>query len=94
MRLPKQVVIAGHNIQIKYGRGLKLNGKECWGIYNDSKKTIFLRSGMDKSRKAEIFLHECIHAIDDIHVLNLTEKAVKILGVEISGLIRNNKIKL
>lgn len=90
MRLPKQVVIAGHVIKVKYRRGVM----PCWGTYDDTKRTIELQSGMDSSRKAEIFLHECIHAIEHIHVLNLSEKAIKILGVEIIAMLRNNRISL
>ncbi len=94
LRLPKQIVIAGHIIKIKYARGLVNGETDCWGLYNDATHTIYLKKGMDQSRKAEIFLHECIHAIEHVHVLNVGEKAVKLLGVEIMALLRNNKIKL
>lgn len=94
MRLPEKITIAGQDIKIIYRKKILVDGSECWGYYDDEKNTICLRMGMDKTRKMEIFLHEAIHAIESIHRLDMTEKAVKILGIEILALIRNNKINL
>lgn len=94
MRTPKKITICGHEVSIVYKEGLVCDGKQVWGIYDDSKHAIYLRTGMDRTRKQEILLHECIHAIDHIHVLGLSEKSVKILGIEILALIRNNNISL
>jgi kynurenine formamidase len=94
MSVPRKLTIAGHTIKITHKKGLVVGSTEAWGAYEDSSHTIYLRTGMDKTRKAEILLHECIHAIDHIHVLGLSEKAVKILGIEILALLKNNKIKL
>lgn len=94
MKIPKQITLCGHTIKIEYRKGLVVDGTECWGVYDDEKHTIYLKEGMDKTREMEIFLHEAIHAIGEIHVLSFSEKTVKILGIEILGLIRNNKIKL
>ena len=93
MRLPKnQVVIAGHTIPILYKEVLKFDGADSWGYYDDNKHTIYLKKGMDKNHRAEVLLHECIHAIEFIHNFGLTEKAVNLLGIEILALIRNNNI--
>ena len=92
MALPKKLIVAGHTIKVEYLKDMTLNGTEIWGLYDDDKHKISLRTGMDESRRMEVFLHECIHAIDHIHGLNLTEKAVNILGIELLALVRNNKI--
>ena len=94
MRLPKKLVIAGHVIKIKYARGLVNGEHDCWGVYNDTTHTIYLKTGMDRTRKEEILLHECIHAIEHIHALSISEKAVKILAIEILGMLRNNQVTL
>lgn len=94
MNLPKVIKVCGHDIHIKYKKGLNVDGIEAWGVYDDAKATIWLRMGMDRTRKMEILLHELIHAIDHIQVLNLSEKAVKALGVEVLAVIRNNKLKI
>lgn len=94
MRLPKELTIAGHSVKIKYRKKLFLDNHECWGLYDSEKNIIYLRLGMESTQKMEIVIHEAIHSISDIHLLNLSEKAVKILGIEILGLIRNNKLNL
>ena len=93
MSLPKTLTIAGHVVTIKYKKGLMLENHECWGIYDSDKSIIWLRLGMDKTRKQEILLHEILHAISDIHLLNLSEKQVKILGIEVLAAIKNNRLK-
>lgn len=94
MRLPKVVSICGHDIKIVYKKKLFVDGQACWGVYEDSKHTIYLVQGMDKTRKLEIFLHEALHAIEHIYMLSLSEKIVKVLAIEILALVRNNKINL
>ncbi len=94
MKIPKTISLCGHDIKVVYQKKLFVDNTECWGVYHDEEHTIYLKEGMDKTREMEIFLHEAIHAIGEIHVLNFSEKAVKILGVEMLGLIRNNKIDL
>ena len=94
MKVPRKISIAGHEISIKHKKGLNVGGQEAWGVWDDAKHIIYLRFGMDKTRKQEILIHEIIHAIDHIHVLHLSERVVKILGVEIVAAIRNNNLKL
>ena len=92
MKTPNTLQICGHTIKIEYRDGLVVGGDECWGVYDDDKHTIYLKIGMSETRKMEILLHECIHAIAEIHNLNLSEKAVKILAIALLALIRDNKI--
>ena len=94
MRLPNTITIAGHEIKIKYRKKLFVDGNECWGVYEEDSHTIYLKTGMESTRKMEIFLHECLHVIEDIHTLHLSEKEIKLLGIELLGLIRNNNINL
>ena len=95
MRIPKkELIIAGHTVKISYKKNMVLDGAPIWGLYDDDRHEISLATRMDPSRKIEVFLHECIHAIDHIHNLKLTEKAVNLLGIELLALIKNNKIDI
>ena len=94
MNLPKTLIVAGHTITIKYKKKIFFEGKEVWAFYDDDHHIIYLTMGMDKTRKMEVFLHECIHAISFIHSLHLSEKSVNLLGIELLALIRNNNIRL
>ena len=92
MRIPKEIIISGHTVKIEHVRDLKLNGEDCWGIYDDDKHVIYLKTGMDKTRKMEVLLHECLHAIEHIEGLKSNEKTIDILGRGLLALIRNNKL--
>lgn len=93
MRIPKVLRVCGHDINVVIKPGdLTLEGSPVWGWYDDKNHTICLNKGMAKTRQMEVILHELIHAISSIHCLGLSEKQVKLLGVEILAVIRNNKL--
>ena len=94
MKILKTITIAGQSIQVVYKENLQVEGQDVWGYYDSDKHEIGLRKGMEKTREMEILLHEGIHAIESIHTLKLSEKAIKILGIEILAFIRNNKLNL
>lgn len=94
MKIPKQIMVCGHKINIKYKKNIIEEGSDCWGTWDNDRHEITLRYGMNPSQRAEVLLHEVLHAISDIHLLNLTEKAVKILGIEILATVRNNRLNL
>lgn len=92
MKVPKKLVICGQDFKVVYKKKLFINNTECWGICDAEKHTIYLRYGMESTRKMEILLHECIHAIESIHNIRISEQGVKNLGVALVGLIRNNNL--
>jgi len=92
MRVPKKVIISGHTFEIIYKKKLFCNNVDCWGMCDYKNHKIYLVRGLKPTHKMEIFLHECIHAIEDIHLIKLPEVAVKNMAIGILGLIRNNKI--
>ena len=92
MRVPKQLSIAGHTIQVKYVKVLRYGGDDCWGLWDDDKHIIYLKMGMDKTREMEVLLHESMHAIEDIIDIELGEEILDRLAREVLALIRNNKL--
>ena len=94
MKLPKILNICGHQFKIVYKKGLVHNQAPCWGMCDTEKQIIYLVYGMSPTKKMEIFLHECLHAIETIYNLNLSEIAVKQLSLGILSAIRDNKIDL
>lgn len=92
MRISKELTICGHKVNVKYKKNIVEEGSDCWGTWDNHKHEITLRLGMNSSQRAEVVLHEIIHAISDIHLLNLSEKAVKNLGIELLAVIRNNRL--
>jgi hypothetical protein len=84
--------VCGHTIDVVYAKKLTMDDQNCWGAYDDDTRRIMLKYGMDKYRKAEVFLHEIIHSISFIHNFELSEKAVNTLAIELVAFIRNNKL--
>lgn len=64
----------------------------CNGYCNYDDREICLSNNLKGTRLMEIFLHECIHAISDIYGICLSEEQVRVLGVSLIQLIRDNNI--
>lgn len=94
MNLPKKLNICGHDVTIKYSKKLFHNKSKIWGLYDDGARIIWLQNGMDKSRRAEVLLHEIMHAISYIHGFTLSEKAVNTLAIELNSVLKNNKLSI
>jgi hypothetical protein len=67
-------------------------GEVCRGLCISSDRKIILSKSLTDVRLMETFLHECIHAIDDVYRIGLTEQQVNVLGVSLISLIRDNRI--
>lgn len=94
MRLPRRKSkVAGHWIHYQYEKDPKdKNGQLLNGEADSNNNIIRLRYGLEKYKKAEIVLHENLHIISDNHELNLDERTICTLAVEILNFIRVNKI--
>ena len=53
---------------------------------------IYIERGMEKTRKAEVLIHEVIHFISTLYNLGLSEKKVNILGIALLAFLRENKL--
>lgn len=94
MKLPRQITISGFIIKIVYKKKIVLNGDECFGVYEKTLKTIYIQRGLHPTRKLEIFIHELIHAIADVHRLHLPETKVNTLALALVHVFLDNKIKI
>lgn len=94
MKLPKKVNISGYDITIKYAKKVVVNGDECYGVYDSSSKEIILSKGMSDARKREIFLHEFLHAIEDIYRIDITEDNISCFALGLSQLLSNSKVEI
>jgi len=92
MKIGRTFTISGHKINVKYSKSMFLGNEGCWAIYDDDTSTIWVRKGMPPSRKAEVLLHEVIHAISYIHGFDISEKAVNTLAIEMIAFFRTNKL--
>lgn len=94
MRLPRTVKIGCHTFQVVMKDEIIHNGTALLGMCAVDEQKIYMQRGLKSTRKWEVFLHECFHAIDDIYDMGIGEKRVGHLGVEILKFIRENNIHL
>jgi len=92
MKIPKNINICGQQFKISYKKKIEQDEEELLGLCDVNTCTIKLQTGMNDTKKKEVFLHECIHAIDENLRLGLGEKKVNILAIHILSLITNNKL--
>jgi Zn-dependent peptidase ImmA (M78 family) len=92
MRLPKVINILGQEIKIVYDNHCRDGDYKLWGYYDSDKSTIHLQRNMPKTRKMQVFLHECLHAIEGITSLTPNERRVEQMSNGILSLLRNNTL--
>lgn len=92
MYIPKTIIILGQEIKIIYDENCHDGKQSLWGYWNRDKNEIHLRKGMPKTRKMQVFLHECLHAIEGITSLNTNERRVEQMTNGLMSLLRNNSI--
>lgn len=90
MKIPKKVIICGQTFDVVYMKELSEDGQKLLGKIDTSDNKIYLKNGMAKDREAEVFLHECIHGLDENLDIGLGEKRVGILGVTIYSFLKTN----
>ena len=93
MNIPKIVNICGQEFKIVY-KNKMLDEEDCelFGYCYTENCVIYLQKNLNDAKLKEVFLHECIHAIDENLNLDLGEEKVNLLGIHILSLITNNKL--
>ena len=92
MRIPRKIKIGPHEVKVVFKKSLHDNGHDLSGWSQPDKGIICLKYGIEKSRRAEIFLHECIHYMDDIYALRLDEPRINVLTNAILTFIKRNNL--
>lgn len=86
MRLPEHLDIAGWEVPV-----VADEDPEQFGAYKSHPSPhIKCSAQLSKRMTAHTLLHESIHAISEMHGLELSECQVRTLEVHIGGLLRDN----
>jgi hypothetical protein len=83
--IPKTVRITSYEVPVLVRRGLTDHGV-CYA----SQQAIVICADDPKWIQAQTLLHECLHLVDAVYNLNLTEGKVAKLEVALTALIRDN----
>lgn len=88
MNIPDSVHILGQDYAVELKS--KKDMPKLLGYCDVNKNVIQLRDSLEGDKLGEIFLHECIHAVESQMSLDLTEKQVNSLGVGVYALLKDN----
>ena len=88
MLIPNAVRILGQSYSIEILPKKDMPG--MLGFCDTNSNTVKLRKTLKGDKLDEIFLHECIHAIDEQMGLNMKEKQVNGIAVGMLAFLKDN----
>jgi len=97
MKIPKKVKCGCFVYEVEFMEVIEHSGNtDILGLCISDENKILLKKSLKKTpqKLSEVFLHECMHMIEDCYNLPLGEKKVEALGMAIYDFLRNNKIEV
>ena len=86
-------MIGGQEVKVKTKKNLHYEGKDMAGLCDYDNNTLWLCTGMPKSKKLSVFVHEYWHYVSGVYDLNLSEKQVIFYEVETLRLLNSLGVK-
>ena len=93
MNIPNKVKIGAYDYKVVEMDKLEHEGNKLWGLCDREENVIYLQKGMKRKKEKEVFIHECLHAIEESYGLDLGEDKVNLLGLAFMALITDNKLR-
>jgi|TARA_R100000808_G_scaffold7213_2_gene21314 hypothetical protein len=87
-RIPKQLTIAGHTIDVEFD---ELD--ECYGLFDPMKMKIVISNDSTKSMQWETFCHELVEAINFFAEADLEHKSIQVFGLLLAQSLASFKHK-
>ena len=94
MRIPDKVLIGPYTYTVERGCDILLTAdkEECIGLADCDHLTIKLLGDIPTEIEESAFLHEVIHAINEICDAGMDERQVKVLAPMLYGFFRDNDL--
>lgn len=92
MKIPRKAKIGAYTYKVVRKHKLKMDGQDMDGYCDRENKIIYLDKSLKGIEQFSVFIHECLHAIELIYEVNLSEKKIRILEHALSALLIDNKI--
>ena len=82
IKIPEKVKVGGFDYKIEMGGkvNLDLQADASWGKCANQLRRIRLDDSINSSQLSETFIHEALHAIEDIYVANADEHCISALA--------------
>ena len=93
MNIPEVIKIGAYDYKVVEKDDIEHEGNKLWGLCDREANVIFLQKGMKPKKEKEVFIHECLHAIEESYGVHLGENRVNMLGLALMALISDNKLR-
>lgn len=94
MKIPSKVKIGAYDYKVEWVKELKDEKAKLWGLCDRENHIIFLDKGLRGRRRIEVFLHECLHGMEESYDIELGEKKVSVLGLALLAFFVDNKLEI
>lgn len=78
-----EFILGAHEFKVRFVDKEKLKEKEgegSYGVYQPEEKTIYVLDDMPQSLKLSTFLHEAIHAMEDIFLIKINHVQLNLIS--------------
>jgi hypothetical protein len=90
LKIPDSVKIGPFTYTVKWHKKIVDNGEDCWGTIKYGAGLINLERGLPEARALTVFFHECIHGLDDLAQIGLSEKQILRLAPALTAFLVDN----
>lgn len=92
MRIPDSVKVGPLIYRVERPGVIVDDGTELWGQAQHKELVIRVVSGVNEQRAFVTFLHECLHAIEQVWGIDLTDTQVKQLAFGLAAVLIDNDL--
>lgn len=93
MNIPKKLKVGGHEYIVEITKSYEESkGHENWGRTNHAKLKIYIDQELSETKKEETFIHELLHAVDNLMGNNLKEGQVEKIANGLYAVLKDNNL--
>lgn len=88
--IPNKVKVGCHEYEVIFKPKIIHESQEVDGFCDNSFLKIYISDELAESYQYEVFIHEVLHAVDEVYKLNLGEKRVTGLAPALISVFKDN----
>lgn len=87
---PRRLLIDGESWAVEFLPVVEFQGEQVLGLTHFKDQRILICSKMSPRKRVEIFVHEALHALDDVYDLNISHDLIHAIEAPIVDLLIDN----
>ena len=92
-KIPKKVKVGAYEYSVRVVKNLTHKGINIRGICDNDELEILIDLGLRGADVPVTFLHECLHAIDEVYGVKLGEKRIGVLDHSLVAFLNDNDLR-